>query len=73
MISNQRSHFIINFSPMPKKHIKCKIGQISIKCQGTIRWKIEDDEGKVKILYIKDALYVPESLLSILRHHHWAQ
>ena len=70
VISNQRSQFISNFFPLPHQHIKWIIGQISIKGQGTIMWKIEYYEVRVYILDIKDALYLPESLLYVLRPQH---
>ena len=39
-ISNQRLHFIGNFRPLPHQYIKGISGQISIKCQVTVIWKI---------------------------------
>ena len=60
MIFNQRSQFISNFSPLPHQHMKGISGQIFIKGQGTIRWKIEDDGGRVHTMDTKDALYIPK-------------
>ena len=46
-------------------------GQISIEGQGTVRLNIEYDEGLVHTLEIKDALYFPETIISILCAQHW--
>ena len=46
--------------------------QISIKVQRTLRRNIEDDEGRVHTLWIKDVLYVPKSLLLVLFTQHWS-
>ena len=70
---NQWSHFIRDFFPLPHQHIKGLSGQIAIKVQGTIRCNIEDDDGILHTLYIKDSLYVPKSLISILYPEHFAQ
>ena len=59
-ISNQRSHFVSSFFPLPHQHIKEISGQISIKGQVTFRCKNEDNEGRIHTLDIKDAKYVPE-------------
>ena len=72
-ISNQSSHLISDFFPLPRQHIKGISVQISIKGRGTVRWKIEDDEGRVHTLDIKDTLYVPESPISIICPQYWAQ
>ena len=71
-MSNHISHFIGNFYPLPRQHIKFKSGQIAIKFQGTARWNIEYDEVRVHTLDIKDVLYVPESPISIQYPQHLA-
>ena len=72
-IYNHISCFIRNFWSLPHKHIKGISGQISIKGQVTVRYNIEDDEGKVNTLDIKDAIYVPKSPLYILCPQNWSQ
>ena len=72
-ISNQRSHFIRNFHPMPQKQIKGISATIPIKGQGTVIWKIEDDKGRAHTMDIKDSIYFPESSLSIIYSQYWAQ
>ena len=72
-MSNHRSHFISNFYPLPHQYIKGVRGKIIIKVQETIIWRIEADEVRIHILDIEDALYVPESPLSIICTQHWAQ
>ena len=72
-ISNNRAHFIRNFHSLPHQYIKGISGQIAIKGQGTIRWNIEDEKDGVHTLYIKYALYVLESIISVLCPQHWYQ
>ena len=72
-ISNQSSHFISKFFPLTHQHIKGIRGQIAIKGQGTVRWKIEGDKGMVHTLEINDTLYIPKSQISILCPQHWYQ
>ena len=72
-ISNHRYHLNGNFIPLPHQHTKGISGQISIKGQRTVRWRIEDDEVRVHTLDIKEALYVPKSPIFILCPQHLAQ
>ena len=59
-ISNDKSHFT---------NIGVKgFGNNMVKAtdKGTLKWKIEDDEDKVHIFTIYNALYIPQSSLCIL-------
>jgi hypothetical protein len=40
---------------------------------GTIRWEIEDDEGRVHDLIIPESIYLPEATSRLLSPQHWAQ
>ena len=40
---------------------------------GTIKWSIEDDEGKVHNLILPDSYFVPTSPSRLLSPQHWAQ
>ena len=44
-----------------------------VKGEGTVRWKIEDDNGKVHTILIKHCLYVPDLHICLLSLQHWAQ
>ena len=57
--SNQNDHFIHGISPMLHQQIKGIIGKVSIQGKGTVKWKIEDGDGRVHKMETKDALYVP--------------
>ena len=48
-------------------------GKLKIIGTGKIRWKIEDDQGKVHAITIRDALYVPDADLRLLSPQHWSQ
>ena len=41
--------------------------------QGTIRWRIEDDDGRVHEVLLPNTLYIPSSPRRLLCPHHWAQ
>ena len=72
-ISNDKSHFIGLICPT---NIGVKgFGGNMIKAtgKGTLKWKIEDDEGKVHIFAINNALYVLQSSLCILCPQQWAK
>ena len=69
MISNDKSHFI---GPIRPTNIGVKgFGNNMVKAsgKGTVKWKIEDDEGKVHVITIHNALYIPQSSLCILCPH----
>ena len=40
---------------------------------GTIRWSLEDDEGKVHTFYIPKSYYVKQGGVRLLSPQHWAQ
>jgi hypothetical protein len=44
-----------------------------IKGKGTIRWKIEDDNGMVHTIKLKNALYVLAFKTCLLSTQHWSQ
>ena len=73
MISNDKSHFI---RPIHPTNIGVKgFGGNMVKAagRGTLKWKIEDDEGKIHIFTINNALYVTQSSLCILCPQQWAK
>eukprot|EP00978_Attheya_sp_CCMP212_P034152 scaffold141825_cov31-Attheya_sp.AAC.2 len=41
--------------------------------RGTIRWKIENDDGKVHTIILKNALYAPSAPFRLLSRQHWSQ
>ena len=46
---------------------------VQVKGEGTLMWKIEDDDGVIHPINIKKALYVPESPSCLLSPQKWAQ
>ena len=65
-ISNQNDQFFHGIRKLPHQHIKWISVKVNIQGKGTVKWNIEDDNGRVHALEIRDDLYVPESPLSIL-------
>ena len=51
------------------------IGGQSVEAKGigTVKFKIEDDAGKVHVIKIKNTLYVPAVPISLICPQHWAQ
>ena len=41
--------------------------------EGTIEWRIEDDEGKTHIIQLPGSLYVPDATSRLLSPQHWSQ
>ena len=71
-ISNDMSDFIHPPKAIQKR-IKGLAGSLGNLKQGTIRWKIEDDQGKTHVFDIPNSLYVKESPSRLLSPQHWSQ
>ena len=48
-------------------------GTILATARGTVRWKIEDDDGKVHSIVLKKVLYAPDAPFRLLSPQHWSQ
>ena len=72
-ISNNSIQFISYITPTPKTILRGAEGNLKVKGVGTVRWKIEDDDGKEYELIVKDFLYVPDISPCLLSPQHWAQ
>ena len=73
MISNDISHFI---GPIRPTNVGVKgFGGNMVKAtsKGNVKWKIEDDDGRVHIFTIHNALYVPQSSFCILCPQQWTK
>jgi hypothetical protein len=72
-ISNVRDHFIGDLLPT-RRVIKAYGGaKIYNVQQGTLRLRIEDDNGKVTTFDIPDSYYVPDGDSRLLSPQHWAR
>jgi hypothetical protein len=75
-ISNDNSHFE-SIEPLDTNDPAGILGPTGdkspIKGKGTIRWKIEDDNGVVHTIKLKNALYVPAFKTCLLCAQHWSQ
>ena len=72
-MSNDIKHFITPLTPTPSTRLRGAGGNLVVKGEGTVRWKIEDDNGKVHTMLIKNCLYVPDLHICLLSPQHWAQ
>ena len=72
-ISDKISDFITELKPSKNNKFRGAGGNIQIKGIGTLRWRIQDDEGKHHGIYIKNALYIPDLPISLLSPQHWSQ
>ena len=75
-MTNNINHFI---SPPNQPAFNTKVKGIKsntfleVKGEGTIKWKIADDDGRVHSHIIHNALYVPDIPACLLSPQHWAQ
>jgi hypothetical protein len=75
-ISNDKSHFesIRPLDPSDNDRIYGPSGEAApIKGKGTIKWRIEDDDGVIHTIKLKNSLYVPAFTHCLLCPQHWSQ
>ena len=48
-------------------------GPIPVLLKGTVKWKIEDDTGRVHIFRIPGTFYVPKAPFRMLSPQHWSK
>ena len=58
-MSNDEKDFITAITPLANMRFIGAGGFLKFIDKGTVRWKIEDDEGKYYDIIIKNALYIP--------------
>jgi GAG-pre-integrase domain len=49
------------------------IGKVSAAKMGTLKWSIEDDEGKVHDFLLPESYFIPDLPIRLLSPQHWAQ
>ena len=72
-MSNNLTDFITELKPANNTKVKGAGGNLQIKSIGTLKWRIQDDQGKPHEIYIKNALYIPDLPISLLPQQHWSQ
>ena len=72
-MSNRRQHFVGPIQPLPNKRVQGVGGLLQVKGRGTIRWRIEDDGGRIHNVLIHGALYIPDLPICLLCPQHWSQ
>lgn len=61
-------------APLPvKKRVKGLNGTVDGVMMGTIKWCIEDDDGKVHSIILPHSLYIKNATSRLLSPQHWAQ
>ena len=58
-MSKNIKHFITPLTPIPNTFVKGAGGYITVMGSDTLRWRIDDDDRKAYIIFIKDSAYVP--------------
>ena len=58
-ISNDINHFITALTPTPRSYLRGITGNLKVKGEGTLVWRIDDDQGRSHKIKIKNCLYVP--------------
>eukprot|EP00978_Attheya_sp_CCMP212_P023149 scaffold70211_cov63-Attheya_sp.AAC.2 len=48
-------------------------GQVLAVKKGTVKWRIEDDDGKVHVITLPGTLYAPKAPFRLLSPQHWSQ
>ena len=71
-ISNTRTHFV-KLQTSKHKGILGTGGNANIEGEGTLQWRIEDDQGATHKFLIPHSLYVPSSPKCLLSPQHLAQ
>ena len=72
-LSNNKHHFVGYIRKLENVYINGISGRLQIRGIGTVRWKIEDDNGRVHTICIPNTFYVPQLEHCILSPQHWAQ
>ena len=75
-VTNNIDHFETCAPSISKNRRKIKVadgGRMDIKGTGTVTWKLEDDDGVVHKIRIKNTLYVPNLDHCLLSPQHVAQ
>ena len=71
-MTNDQRHFISNLRRSPVPEVNRVNGSTTIKGAGTIKLRIEDNNGKPHTFIIPSSLYVPRLTNAILSPQHWA-
>eukprot|EP00957_Ditylum_brightwellii_P104769 7985586-Ditylum_brightwellii.AAC.1 len=72
--SNNIDHFVMPTTELYGHTMKSTGGHwLKVQGKGTIHWTIQDDNGVSHHIFMKGALYVPESTVCLLPPQHWGQ
>ena len=72
-MSNDKSDFISEITPVTNMRVKGAGGCLKVLGTGTLKWKIEDDDGNYHDIIIKEALYIPGLSSCLLCPQQWSK
>lgn len=70
---NDINHFISVLVAEPDMIFKVAGGNLKVMGSETLRWRIENDDGKFHTIIAKYAIYVPKLHTCLLSPQYWAQ
>ena len=70
---NDINHFILVLVAEPDMSLKGAGGNLKVMGSGTLRWRIENDDGKIHTIIEKYAIYVPKLHTCLISHQYRAQ
>ena len=72
-MANNTNHFIGLLKAINNRGFKSYGGVIKVRGEGAVKWKIEDDDGKIYSIIIHNVNYVPEAPICLLSPQQWAE
>ena len=70
-MSNDEKYFITAITLLANMRVKGTVGFLKVIDKGTVKWKIENDEGKYHDIIIKNTLYIPGLSSCLLYPQQW--
>ena len=72
-MDNNVNNFIVPLRLIKNSILKTYVGVIKVRGEGTVKWKTEEDDGKIHFIIILKVNYIPEDTICLLLHHMWSQ
>ena len=72
-MSNDKNDFISEITSVTNMRVKGAGGFLKVLGSGTLKWTIDDDDGKYHDIIIKEALYIPGLSSCLLCPQQWSK
>ena len=72
-IDTNINHFVGPLKPTKRQRVKGINGWLQVKGEGAVRWRIEDDSGRMHTIFVRNALCAPDAPHCLLSPQHWSQ